>query len=189
MVWKATGSAQVKPVLENLLANIRNRLSLSDKCIPYGCKATKCWLKNGDGVDVKVSCAIGNSSAMLSRYLNRQFEDYLKELHQSLNWDYELAENALNDKFVTTKIKDGYLWSKVSKPISRVDYYEVYELVKAIIPTIFTEKEKQMIKSYNIRYATKYGCSVQAHRKEFRLDVACLLYADHHPKVEEGSPQ
>ncbi|VDL76221.1 unnamed protein product [Nippostrongylus brasiliensis] len=123
-------------------------LNSTDKCVPYGCKAIKCSLPGAEAIDVNVSCAIGNSSAMLSRYLKNDFEDYLKKLHEDLRWDYELAENALNEEFVRTKITEGYLWSRITKPILQVYYYKVFNLVKDIIPTIFTEKEKETSQRY-----------------------------------------
>ncbi|WKY12923.1 hypothetical protein Q1695_004050 [Nippostrongylus brasiliensis] len=176
--WRGISHTHVKTVLEELLIKSRSQLNVNDDGIPYGCKAIKCSLEDSSGIDVEVSCAIGKTSAMLTEYfLKRHFEEYFKTLHSALDWDKEMAKNALNEKFVKDKKGQGYLWSKVTREISRVDYYELSDLVSDIIPTLFTEKEKKTIKSYKMRY-TKYGCLVQVNRKnENEMNVACLLYA------------
>ncbi|WKY12924.1 hypothetical protein Q1695_004051 [Nippostrongylus brasiliensis] len=176
--WTDINYSHVHSVLVELLATFNGSLNSTDKCVPYGCKAIKCSLPGAVAIDVNVSCAIGNSSAMLSRYLKSDFEDYLKKLHKNLSWDYELAENALHEKFVEAKIKEGYLWSKITKPILRVDYYSVLNLVKDIIPTIFTDNEKETIRRY--KDVAGYGCIVRAHSENLLLDVACLIHNGTH---------
>ncbi|WKY12922.1 hypothetical protein Q1695_004049 [Nippostrongylus brasiliensis] len=182
--WGGISHNHVTPILKELLNTLRSQLNFNDNGIPYGCKAIKCSLKGGAGIDVEVSCAIGKSSAMLTTYfLKRHFDDYFKSLHSTLRWDNEMAANALNYQYVEDKMKKGYLWSEVPREISRVDYNEVSELVKDVIPTLFTDEEQKTIKTYDVRYDTKYGCSVQVNRKDMLMNVGCLLYATHHKLV------
>ncbi|VDL77530.1 unnamed protein product [Nippostrongylus brasiliensis] len=142
-------SATHGAIIHTVRTYLEDALNFNDNGIPYGCKAIKCSLKGGAGIDVEVSCAIGKSSAMLTTYfLKRHFDDYFETLHSTLRWDNEMAENALNYNFVKDKIKEGYLWSEVPREISRVDYYEVSDLVKEIIPTLFDEKEKETVIDY-----------------------------------------